>query len=581
MAHILIIDDSEVACLALRGILTERGHQATIVSDVGQAWRSLHETDGIDLVVAELKLKTEGSQPFIQRVRGNGMFRALPILVYTSVSDMAVVRNVLALRPQNYLLKPYRAELIQNEIEKALSTPWRDAVEDENTFSANTGIDLPSLKQQRFELGSALYESIGALSESLSGGTALLMLPRLKAFVETAERVGAPRVASYLKELVAEAEAEHWWTLKDCGPTIDYASRLLRGHSLAVGPAIDAAPVAEEEIPRDRIFWLAAEAAGSFPLDRKRTEAEIEGLKGCPVIDTVAAAFVMATEGSHSNLGHLNDLVSQDASLAATVLMAANHLAREGDLNPIEDTGTAVSMLGDVKLASLTRSIPQVSERSLQIPPLSWPQFRLFQLGVSRMSEFVRRALEIKELEAVAGIAGLLHDAGQMLLMRIYPHGFKSMVEYSANHRLELDQVQRRFLGVSARGLAGTFFAHEALPPFFCSVIQHVNSPGDAPAADADLVAIVSLARHLCLQNDLGVCCDRAAKRGLRPVEETDAWRILSQRAFPSFNLSVFEKRARDHCENLKLSLATGGFSTRPPHQVPHPEASRPEPWRM
>jgi CheY-like chemotaxis protein len=560
MAHILMIDDSEVACLALRGILAERGHRVTIVSTVAQAWRSLHEFDDLDLAIVELKLKTESSLPFIQRVRGIGMFKALPVLVYTSVSEVAVVRSALALRPQNYLLKPYRSELVHLEVDKALATPWRDALVDENVFAARECIEAAEVKKRRSELAVLLDETAGHFSEALSGSAALLMLPRLKSLVEKTNDVGAPGVVSYLTELIAEAGAEHWWSLKEGAPTIGYAARLLRGGSVASGPAIDLVP-AKEEIPRDRVFWEAAEAAGRFPLDRKVTEAEVESLPGCPVIDTVAAAFVMATEGSHSNLNHLNDLVAQDAGLAATVLMAANHLAREGDLNAIEATGTAVSMLGDVKLAALTRSVPQVSEASLLIPPLSWSQYRRFQRGVARMSEFVRRALEFKELEAVAATAGLLQDAGQMLLMRVYPHGFKRMLEYSAGHGVGIDDVQRRFLGVSARELAAASFARGALPSFYCSVIQHVHAPHEAPAIDTDLVAVVSLARHLCLQNELGHSCDPAAKRGLPPLEESAAWRVLSQRAFPSFNLHSFEKRAAEHCENLKLHLVTDGFS--------------------
>ena len=558
MAHILILDDSDVACLALRGILTARGHSCTTVPGVEQAWSCIHDAMDIDLVIVELKLKVQNSLSFIQRVRRNGLFKSLPLLVYTNVSDPGVVKSALALSPQNYLLKPYRPELVHIEIDKALAAVWRESLEDENAVAVRTGTSSTQIKQQRGELASALSDTAQLVVDISDSGAGLRALPRLKALGETARNVGAPRIAGYVEELIAEAEAEQWWVFKECGPTLLYAARLLRGETAPASASATPAQSVEEPPPRDRDLWQVAERGNLFPLPSEHLQAALDALTACPVIDSVSAAFVMAAESGTANLNHLDDLVSQDPSLAASVLMAANHLARQGDFNAIEDTSTAVSMLGNVKLSALTRSLPGVPEGQLHLPDFSWAQFRLFQLGVGRMSDFVCRAVELKALEPLAGTAGLLHDVGQLLIMHAYPHGFTRMIEFARQHGVSLEETEKRFLGASVREYTTEFFTKHGLPHFYCSVIRHVHNPAEAHPSVSDLVAVVALARHLCLQNGVGSSGDMSSRRAAPALEDTEAWGVLRDSIFPGFNLRKFQVQAHDYCVHLKKALAAG-----------------------
>lgn len=556
MAHILILDDNDVACLALRGILTARGHSCTTVPGVEQAWSCIHDAMDIDLVIVELKLKVQNSLSFIQRVRRNGMFAPLPLLVYTTVSEPGSVRSALALRPQNYLLKPYRAELIHVEIDKALAAAWRAPLEDENAVAVRTSASSTQIKQQRCELASSLSDTAQLVVDISDSSSGLRALPRLKTLGETAQQVGAPRIASYLRDLIGEAESEQWWVFKDCGLTLLYAARLLRGETIPA--TTSATPTVEEPPPRDRDLWQAAERGNLFPLPSEHLQAAIDALPACPVIDTVSAAFAMAAESGTANLNHLNDLVFQDPSLAASVLMAANHLARQGDVNAIEDTSTAVSMLGHMKLSALARNLPVIPEAGLQLPDFSWAQFRLFQLGVARMSDFICRAVELKTLASVAATAGLLHDAGQLLVMHLHPHGFTRMIEFARQHGVSLEEAEKKFLGTSTREDTAAFFTKHGLPHFYCSVIRHVTHPEEAHPSIADLVAVVALARHLCVQNSVGACGDMLSRRAAPALEDTEAWRVLRECIFPGFNLRKFQVQAHEYCVHLKKALAAG-----------------------
>lgn len=69
------------------------------------------------------------------------------------------------------------------------------------------------------------------------------------------------------------------------------------------------------------------------------------------------------------------------------------------------------------------------------------------------------------------------------------------------------------------------------------------------------MVAVVSLARHVCLHNHVGYCGD-TPKDHCPPVEETAAWRVLQGKVFPSFDLKSFETQAHAYCHELKQTLS-------------------------
>ena len=81
-------------------------------------------------------------------------------------------------------------------------------------------------------------------------------------------------------------------------------------------------------------------------------------------------------------------------------------------------------------------------------------------------------------------------------------------------------------------------------------------------ADDADLVAVVSLARHLCLHNHVGFCGDTPQDKD-PPVAETPAWQVLQRRVFTGFDLARFEERVHAFCRELSDGLAKQNSDTK------------------
>ena len=109
-------------------------------------------------------------------------------------------------------------------------------------------------------------------------------------------------------------------------------------------------------------------------------------------------------------------------------------------------------------------------------------------------------------------------------------------------------------MGCTTREMGDRFARKKELPDVYRSVIRWVETP-EMASDYRELVAIVSIARHICLHNHVGQCGDTPKDYGAS-IEGTPAWSVLRERVFPSFNLRKFELLAQGFCRDLKQELS-------------------------
>jgi HD-like signal output (HDOD) protein len=285
----------------------------------------------------------------------------------------------------------------------------------------------------------------------------------------------------------------------------------------------------------------------------------LETLKGCPVIDSVAAAFQMSATGDPACIAPLMDIVERDPGLAAQMLIAANDMRRSAEggsqfLQLVDDPRLAVGLLGEVRLLAQARSLVTMPERLMQVSPqFSWPQFWTFQNGVALLARNTCRHMEFPLLESVAATAGLLHDLGKLLLLRLHPMGLHAVLEHARLERVPLIEAERKFLGCTTNELAAHFAEKRGLPRPYINVLRWINTPALA-TEDIELVAVVSLARDFCRHNHLGNNGD-APLSHLSAIEQSPEWSLLRERVFPGFNLRKYELQMHADCHEAKLTL--------------------------
>ena len=560
MANILLVDPAEIARKAMRGVLARGGHRFAAVASVAEAWEFVQRNVAVDLVFLELKLEQGNGLKFVERLRADALLKVMPVTVYTSAGDRDSVRRAMELKVQNFLVKPYLDGSILAEISKAVADPWRDRhFEEEKSFCKMMGYAPAELHESLEKLRAALEISEPAFLEMAKVKNVSAAVARLRDLSDSAEAVGAWGVVEVLALLREKAEHGNWPGFLEAGGQLNFARKLMFAQlhrDIVPTDFITTEERGEAEQAARRALWFNAPAEGRCPVvPWVELVAQVEALKGCPVIDSAAASFQMSATGHPSSLAPLMDLAEKDPGLSAHLLVAANLNRRNEELDPepVENPRLCVGLLGEIKLAAMAGGLLTADSRAMNLPPCSWTNFWLFQVGVARMARYTCRYLEYQSLESRAYVAGLLHDIGKLLFLHLHPFGFQAVIEHAQRANLPIAAAEKLFIGGTTRALAAHFAARHGLLPSYVNVMRWVDEPEGA-TDDAVLVASVSLARDLCRQNRLGWGGDHRAAGG-RPIAETAEWKILSRAIFPSFNLEKFEAEAHAECREIKLEL--------------------------
>jgi CheY-like chemotaxis protein/HD-like signal output (HDOD) protein len=561
MANILLLDPNETARSAMHGILTRGNHRLANVDTGQEAWDFVVRCVQVDMVIVELGLKQGSGLAFVERLKHDCLLKLLPVVVYTGKADRNDVKRGLELRVQNFLIKPYHDDDIFAEIGKAMTNPWRNRYfEEAKSFCKMLGYEPKALEKMLDDLRVALEQVRTPLLRSADLRSARPISTEIETLTSQAEAAGAWGVVDCLKNIDDCAKADNWSEFMLGMETLAFAARLITHHLNPKLVPLDFVSENEQhnEIEaRDRAAWFNAPTKGRCPVTSwAQIQREIEALPGCPIIESAAAAFQMAANGHPSCLNPLMDLVDKDPGLSAQLLIAANKARHHTENDPaaIEDPRLAVGLLGEVRLASQAHSLVTTPERLMSLPPaFSWRQFWMFQIGTARMARFACKALEFPALASTAYTAGLMHDLGKLLLLRLHPFGLQAAIEHTRQNHVPLSEAERFFLGCTTHEMAVHFAEKQGLPKRFSNVMRWIHTPMEA-TEDRELVAVVSLASELCRHNHVGASGDKPLTEAM-PIEETEEWGVLCQSVFPSFNLRNFELQVHAECRELKLEL--------------------------
>lgn len=551
----------------MEGILA-RGHHACFVATTpDEAWRRLREGVVFDVVFLELRVAGAGGLAFLQKLRSDWFWKILPVVVYTSDSDSRQVKRALAMSVQNYLIKPFNDQLIYTEIAKATRNPWRDLhFEEAKSFCALMGLGQETLRAMRRDVMLAFDQAAKTFPAWANERKNEEVFEAINTLVSAAESAGIWAGVDYLRDLQEAAATGNWSAFASAAEYLEFASRLTfcqLNPSYMPDCMRTQHDLSEVKSAAERVRWATADVDANGPVvDAETLRKQCDSLQGAPVIDTVAAVFQMTADGRITRLAQVMDLVSSEPSLCTEVLIAANHIEHD-EMTAIEDSRAGASLLGELRLHALAKTLPTINEEHMDLPPLNWPGYWMFQVAVGRVSQFICTYLELDYLSANAYTAGLMHDLGRLLVLKLHPHGFQAIVRYAREHKISLAAAERKYLGCTARDLAVHFAEKRGLPSVYTDVLRWVDEPDQATGHN-DLVAIVSLARDVCLHAHVGVCADPAAHHV--PIMTTPAWRMLQPRLFPSFDAKKFEVQAHAYCLTLRSELSGRRTEQRPSH---------------
>lgn len=156
MSHVLIVDDEESICWALRRLLEEEGHQVAVASSAEEALRVAEEQTP-DLVMLDVRLPgMDGISAMapLQRVAAEhvgGREGNVPIVVMTAFGSLSTAVAALGNGAFDYLIKPFDLEQAAGVIDRALSQPQRCAMRTVEPAEADELIGVSQAMQEVFK----------------------------------------------------------------------------------------------------------------------------------------------------------------------------------------------------------------------------------------------------------------------------------------------------------------------------------------------------------------------------------------------------------------------------------------------
>lgn len=119
----LVVDDSAVIRTVLTRILSGLGYEVLAAAHGRDALNKLEAGARPDLVLVDWNMPEMNGYEFIRALRGDPRWRALPLMMVTTETEIDQVARALAAGANEYLMKPFTPEMVQDKLALLGLTP--------------------------------------------------------------------------------------------------------------------------------------------------------------------------------------------------------------------------------------------------------------------------------------------------------------------------------------------------------------------------------------------------------------------------------------------------------------------------
>jgi two-component system, OmpR family, response regulator len=119
MPKVLVVEDEPSIVTIVRYHLDSAGFEGLFAPDASEGWR-LMATEGPDAAVIDIKLPGPDGWSLIERIRGDGRWEALPMIVLTGLLEPEVIERAHEL-DCDYLSKPFAATALLSKLRGLLT----------------------------------------------------------------------------------------------------------------------------------------------------------------------------------------------------------------------------------------------------------------------------------------------------------------------------------------------------------------------------------------------------------------------------------------------------------------------------
>lgn len=165
---ILIAEDNAISQELLRKILVTRGHEVVVAGDGRVAWDLLCQGLNPDLAILDIMMPAMSGLEVLQRIRKDQRFRRLKTILCSALRDRETIAQGATLGIEYYILKPFKPDLVLQQVEKALQGAASEAVETQ-VAQSKIGSDDISMMRAVNHLADEIQRGLDIARTALSG----------------------------------------------------------------------------------------------------------------------------------------------------------------------------------------------------------------------------------------------------------------------------------------------------------------------------------------------------------------------------------------------------------------------------
>jgi len=226
-----------------------------------------------------------------------------------------------------------------------------------------------------------------------------------------------------------------------------------------------------------------------------------------PAFPLVVRDILASLDDPDANLNLVVEHVRRDPGLVARVYSQANILAtRTSRAGKVNDLYTATSLIG---LARLRQTVVMASLGSFinLVLPLN-ALLRFWQHSAAVAISAQQLALHTQRPVEAAMVAGVLHDVGQIWLLRTDAESFMAAWQETATQSISIEEAEKRRFGVDHATIGGWLAEGWGLPSPVADAIAHHHDPGTGQIAPVTALVHVSEV----LSHALDLCSEERAR---------------------------------------------------------------------
>ncbi|MGD9969219.1 MAG: chemotaxis response regulator CheY [Sulfuricurvum sp.] len=120
---LLVVDDSSTMRRIIKNTLSRLGYEDVLEGEDGlQGWTVLNENPNIGMLITDWNMPEMNGLELVKKVRADGRFSDLPIIMVTTEGGKAEVITALKAGVNNYIVKPFTPQVLKEKLSAVLGT---------------------------------------------------------------------------------------------------------------------------------------------------------------------------------------------------------------------------------------------------------------------------------------------------------------------------------------------------------------------------------------------------------------------------------------------------------------------------